>query len=59
MLGKLKEVDLRTVWKHEALDFTTWLSQDENLSLLSEEIGIDIVLTQSEAAVDLPPGGGF
>lgn len=51
MLGKLKKVDLRTAWKHEALYFTTWLSQDENLAMLSDEIGIDIGITQAEAAV--------
>lgn len=51
MLGKLSKVDLRKAWKHEALDFTRWLSEDENLSLLSDEIGIDIKLIQTEASV--------
>ena len=50
-LSKLKKVDLREVWKHEATDFTNWLAQDENLQLLSEEIGIDISLVQTEASV--------
>ncbi len=50
-LGKLEKVDLRNVWKHEALDFTNWLAQPENLSLLSNEIGIDISLIQTEASV--------
>ncbi len=50
-LGKLKKVDLREAWKHEALDFTRWLAQDENLALLSEEIGVDINLIQTEASV--------
>lgn len=50
-LGKLEKVDLRNVWKHEALDFTNWLAQPENLSLLSNEIGIDISLIQMEASV--------
>ncbi len=32
-LGKLDEIkDLRNVWPHEALDFTPWLADDENLS---------------------------
>ena len=39
-LSKLKKIDLREEWKHEATDFTNWLAQDENLQLLSEEIGI-------------------
>jgi hypothetical protein len=50
-LSKLKKVDLREEWKHEASDFTNWLAQDENLQLLSEEIGIDISLIQTEASV--------
>ena len=39
-LGKLVKVDLRDVWKHEASDFSRWLSSDENLALLGETIGI-------------------
>ena len=36
-LGMLEEIkDLRTVWPHEALDFTPWLSQDDNISLLAD-----------------------
>lgn len=50
-LSKLKKIDLREEWKHEATDFTNWLAQDENLQLLSEEIGIDISLVQTEARV--------
>ena len=41
-LSKIKRVDLRKVWKHEALDFTNWLATPENLELLSEEIEIEI-----------------
>lgn len=41
-LGKLIKVDLREVWEHEARDFSDWLSREENLALLSEELGIDI-----------------
>jgi hypothetical protein len=50
-LGKLKKVNLREGWKHEANDFTIWLAQDENLRLLSDEIGFDIKLIQTEAKV--------
>lgn len=53
-LGRLQKVDLRNIWKNEAFDFTNWLAQDENLSLLSDEIGIDIKLVKTEAGV-----GGF
>ena len=30
-LGKLEKVPLREAWKHEALNFTNWLAEDENL----------------------------
>ena len=50
-LSKLKKIDLREEWKHEAADFTNWLAEDENLQILSEEIGIDITLVQIEASV--------
>lgn len=50
-LSKLQKVDLREVWKHEALDFTNWLAKRENLELLSDEIGIDISPIQTEASV--------
>ena len=40
-LSRLEEIrDLRTVWPHEALDFTPWLAQDENMALLSDAIEI-------------------
>ena len=49
-LGKLEKVkDLRSVWKHEANDFTKWLAEEENLNTLGEEIGIDIELISTEA----------
>ncbi len=54
-LGTIKKIDdLRSVWPHEAHDFSKWLAKDENLTLLSEAIGIDIVLEELESAV-----GGF
>ena len=42
-LSKLEKVDLREVWKHEAINFTNWLAESENLESLSDEIGIDIL----------------
>ena len=50
-LSKLKKVNLRSVWAHEAHDFTKWLAEEENLNILSDEIGIDITLLQTEANV--------
>lgn len=50
-LGKLKKVELREAWKHEANHFTQWLAQEENLTLLGDEIGFEIKLIQTEAKV--------
>lgn len=49
-LGKLERIrDLRSVWKHEASGFSTWLSKPNNLELLGEEIGLNIELIRTEA----------
>lgn len=51
-LSKLEEIkDLRTVWPHETLDFTPWLSQDDNITLLADSIGIDITVDETESSV--------
>lgn len=50
-LSRLKQVDLREAWQHEAYDFTKWLAEDENIELLSDEIGVEIVIIEKEASV--------
>lgn len=51
-LSKLEEIkDLSTVRPHEALDFTPWLSQDDNITLLADAIGIDITVDETESSV--------
>jgi len=51
-LSKLEEIkDLRTVWPHEALDFTPWLSQDDNINLLADAVGLDITVDETESSV--------
>ena len=51
-LDILEEVkDLRTVWPHEALDFTPWLAEDDNIALLGDAIWIDISVDEPEASV--------
>ncbi len=42
---------MRDVWVHQALDFTSWLAQMENLDLLGQEVGVDIKLDHPEASV--------
>ena len=51
-LGRLEGVELRTVWEHEARDFTPWLL--DHADHLAETLGIDLELDQSEH-----PVGGF
>lgn len=43
-LESLARVKLRDVWPHEALDFTKWLSEEPNLRLLSDAVGIELEL---------------
>jgi len=47
-IGRLERIDLRELWRHEARDFTTWLS--ENLDLLGETLGMHLSLQEIEAA---------
>ena len=42
--GEVATLDVRTVWQHEALDFTPWLAR--NLHLLGEELGMELELVQ-------------
>lgn len=50
-MGILQPVDLRKVWLHEAHDFTQWLAEEVNLEALSNAIGLEINLLQTEANV--------
>ena len=51
-LGKMiKITDLRSVWPHEANDFTKWLAQEENLALLSDAINVELELEERESSV--------
>ena len=49
-LGKIERVDLRDAWSMEP-EFTRWLAEEENLSALSEELGLELTLIQTEADV--------
>lgn len=48
-LGVLQRVDLRNVWRHEALDFTPWLV--ENIDLIGEVLGLDLEVSGQEHPV--------
>ena len=48
-VGKIKRVDLRNIWKKEDKEFTPWLK--ENIDLLSEKLGIEIIDTQIEEKI--------
>lgn len=50
-LGKVEQVDLRTVWRNEAYDFTRWLAQPENMALLSDEVGVSLKVIETEVNV--------
>ena len=49
MVGKIKRVSLREVWKHEAKDFTTWL--EENIDVLNEVIDLELTSAEREKSV--------
>lgn len=50
-LGKLEEVDIRELWKHEQYDFSEWLSKEENIEMLSDEIGLTLTEINKEVFV--------
>ncbi len=50
-LSRLERVELRNIWKDEARDFTPWLAEDENLSILGEALGLELELIETEQTV--------
>lgn len=50
-LGRLKPVDLRQVWQREAENFTPWLAQPDNITLLGETLGLELDVESTEAGV--------
>lgn len=52
-LGNLEKVeDLRGFWRHEALDFTPQLADEENINFLKDSIGIEISEINTEVSVE-------
>ena len=50
-LERLEKVALREIWPHEAGNFTPWLTQDDNLALLEDALGLERVLEAQEHEV--------
>ncbi len=50
-IGKLEEVDVRELWKHEQYDFSNWLSQDENIEYLNDIVGLTLIDVDKEVYV--------
>lgn len=50
-IGKLREVNLRELWKHEQYDFSEWLSNKENLEMLDDILGLTLTDISKEVYV--------
>ena len=50
-IGKLTEVDVRELWKHEQHDFSNWLSKETNLEYLNDILGLTLVDPNKEVYV--------
>ena len=50
-LGKLKAVDIRTVWPHEQYDFSKWLAMDENIKELGDTLNLSLTDVETEKFV--------
>ena len=51
MIGKLTEVDVRELWKHEQYDFSNWLAKSDNLEYLNEILGLTLTDVNKEVYV--------
>ena len=49
-LGSLAKKPIRSIWKKEP-EFSAWLAEDNNIALLGEAIGVDILAEETEAGV--------
>ena len=50
-IGKLKEVDVRELWKHEQYDFSNWLAKSDNLEYLDDILGLTLTEIDKEVYV--------
>ena len=50
-LGKLREIDIRTVWAHEQYDFSKWLATEENIKELGDTLNLSLTEIETEKFV--------
>ena len=50
-IGKLLEVDVRELWKHEQYDFSNWLAKEANLEYLNDILGLTLTDADKELCV--------
>ena len=50
-IGKLTEVDVRTLWKHEQYDFSDWLAKEANIEYLNDILGLTLSEVDKEVYV--------
>ncbi len=50
-LGKLQEIDIREVWKHEQYDFSKWLAGEENIQELGDTLNLSLTDVETEKFV--------
>jgi RecB family endonuclease NucS len=48
MIGKITRVNLKEVWKHEALDFTKWLI--DNIDMINDLLDLNLSNAEREKA---------
>ena len=48
---RLEEVNIRDLWKHEQYDFSDWLSKEENIEMLGDEVGLTLTDINREVYV--------
>lgn len=49
-LSRITKINPREIWRHEAIDFTQWLAKEENISLLCEELELNLENVKPEAS---------
>lgn len=49
--GKLVEVNVRDLWKHEQYDFSNWIAKEENIEMLNDSLGLTLIDVNKEVYV--------